>query len=134
MKDSSRKQNKIILQTESEEDYSVDRVDRMILAEEFSHELREALKKKVSLKELKKLAGDIRFKHIITEFTAALETGDTKKAEMYGTKIEEYCISKPKQGVGDVGKGADMLMEVVARALSGQVPAPQITEGEIEEI
>lgn len=80
------------------------------------------------MKTLKKAASAVRLHQIVTGYRAALFARDMKQVEYWGAKIEEFCVSRPSNMPESVGKGMDMLMEVVARQL-GKERRGEITEG-----
>uniref|UniRef100_A0A6M3IHI3 Uncharacterized protein n=1 Tax=viral metagenome TaxID=1070528 RepID=A0A6M3IHI3_9ZZZZ len=92
---------------------------------ELAFKLRKIISDKLSAKDLKKTAGEIRLEYVVLKFAEALEDGELKQVEFYGGKIEEYCIAKPKDVGGPLEDGLANLMEVVAM----QLAAKRVTDG-----
>lgn len=112
-----------------EEDGVIENLDRKRVLEPFIDDLREALGK--DPKTLKKLAGEVRLRYIVTQYIGAMEADDLGQAELWGKKIEEYCMSKPKEAAVEPSTGFEKLAEVVAEQLSrmGDVRVKELGDG-----
>ncbi len=114
--------HKMGLRAAVEEHKAADRVDIRRICDEALGELREKMAGgSMSTKDLKRLAGDTRLRYIISRFMEALENGDLQGAEVWGEKVEQYCIARPKEITVDAGSGANLLMETIAQVVSAGV-------------
>lgn len=103
-----------------EENELVEKLDMRRVLDDVFGDLREKLSGgKVPSKELKKLAGDARLRYIVMMFMTCLENLDLKGAEVWGEKVEAYCIAKPREmTVGPAEGSASLLMESIAKVVS----------------
>lgn len=113
------------------EDHRLDKIDQGDVFDMLVDRLDEELGKDLypDTKTLKRAAAAVRLHQITMGYRAALCAHDLKQLEYWGGKIEEFCVSKPSGIPESVGKGIDMLMEIVAQQL-GERRRQEITGGE----
>ena len=76
---------------------------------------------------LRQAAKETRFLWILAKWRDSLVTNDPKEQEYWGAKIEEFCMERAKAELKIDGmEGANLLMEVVAKALIDQRQQRQI--------
>lgn len=114
-----------------EENELVEKLDMRRVLDDVFGDLREKLSGgKVPSKELKKLAGDARLRYIVMMFMTCLENLDLKGAEVWGEKVEAYCIAKPREmTVGPAEGSASLLMESIAKVVSRGIDGLRELEG-----
>ena len=113
------------------EEELVEKLDMRAVLDDVFGDLKEKLSGgKVPSKELKKLAGDARLRYIVMMFMTCLENLDLKGAEVWGEKVEAYCIAKPREmTVGPAEGSASLLMESIARVVSRGIGGLKELEG-----
>jgi hypothetical protein len=83
----------------------------------------------LKMKDIKGLVGKQVLLFWADRFIYHAEHEEFQKAALFADKLGPYCISKSVEKPESPGKGADMLMEVVARALGKSMDQKEIGEG-----
>jgi hypothetical protein len=108
----------------NQEDTLIEKIDMRVARERIFGGLREELYNHLESIKISDLKGSVG-KHILffwaDRFFHHVEHNEMDKATLYSERLGPYCIGKVKDEGSGGGKGADMLMEVVAEALSKQL-------------
>jgi len=112
----SKRSRGLLQNRANQEDLLIEKLDVKASVEDAMVDLKLGMRKKLTLKQLKELAGSSQLRYIIARYLSSYENDHLDDMQKWGQKIEEYCIPKPKDITTRLdGDPTIFLMENVAQ-------------------